>query len=432
MAGTALRRRPDYNHQVIASCSVLAGLLVLSAAAPHPQDGPDADVRIVIDGRAVRFNMVMNLAFVDGLVGLLREDEEALHPVEYGAVQDALVDYFKEHNRVRIDGVAVTPVVRGFEVAEPDLSLLPLFPRMGVRALIKLRLVLEYTAKTRPGKVAMKWGAYPPDIVLATPDGVPPVTVQAQLLADGTDRVIRFRQEEPEYVWHRDAAAAAARFLPVPQAAAAATVSVPLLSVALLVGLLACVIVPRLRRALPILGPVVVVAAVLSWDTARIEIATPAGSQLPSEQEALAIFQPLHANIYRAFDYTSESEIYDALARSVEGSLLDALYNQIYRSLIMQEEGGAVSRVKEVTPIRTEVREIGLLPPGGRPGFRVRARWRVLGVVHHWGHSHARTNEYEAEYAVALAEPGWRIAGHRVLESIRVEAAPELPPENGK
>ena len=133
----------------------------------------------------------------------------------------------------------------------------------------------------------------------------------------------------------------------------------------------------------------------------------------------------MHANVYRAFDYTAESDIYDALARSVDGSMLDELYEQVYRGLIQQEQGGAVSRVQEVRPLDLEVVAIGELPDDGRLGFLVDARWQVDGRVTHWGHSHDRTNEYRARYAVVQTDAGWRIGGSQILESLTVSATPE-------
>jgi len=111
----------------------------------------------------------------------------------------------------------------------------------------------------------------------------------------------------------------------------------------------------------------------------------------------------------------------------VHGDLLDRLYNEIYRSLIMQEEGGAVSRVQAVNPLETEIESIGLLPPDGAPGFAVVTRWQVEGAVFHWGHSHFRTNEYQARYGVIATDAGWRIADSQVLEQRRVDASPIEP-----
>ena len=146
--------------------------------------------------------------------------------------------------------------------------------------------------------------------------------------------------------------------------------------------------------------------------------------ELPTEAEALAIFEPLHENIYRAFDYTDESAVYDALSQSVDGELLAGLYDEVYRSLVLQEEGGAVSKVTAVRHDRMDVGEIGLVGPEGRVGFRLECQWQVDGAVYHWGHAHTRTNEYVAEYTIHAGESGWRIAASQPIEQRRVDAQP--------
>ena len=112
-----------------------------------------------------------------------------------------------------------------------------------------------------------------------------------------------------------------------------------------------------------------------------------------TEEQALQVFGALHANIYRAFDYRDESDVYDALARSVSGELLRSLYDQIYASLVLQEEGGAVCKITSVDVQEAEVlaREAATQ---AQQRFDVQATWQVNGSVFHFGHSHHRTNEY--------------------------------------
>ena len=53
-------------------------------------------------------------------------------------------------------------------------------------------------------------------------------------------------------------------------------------------------------------------------------------------------------NIYRAYDYGDQSDVYDALAHSVNGPLLDELFLKIQSGLRMKEQGGAIANVQEV------------------------------------------------------------------------------------
>ena len=79
----------------------------------------------------------------------------------------------------------------------------------------------------------------------------------------------------------------------------------------------------------------------MTWPFLRWEFPVPfVGPPPVSAAEADAIFGALHRNIFRAFDYREENDIYEALARSVDGGLLVDLYLQIRRGLEMRTQGG--------------------------------------------------------------------------------------------
>ena len=67
-----------------------------------------------------------------------------------------------------------------------------------------------------------------------------------------------------------------------------------------------------------------------------------------SDEDATQVFAQLHKNMFRAFDYQDESDVYDALSKSVDGELLRQLYLDINQSLKVKEQGGAIARVNEV------------------------------------------------------------------------------------
>ena len=135
---------------------------------------------------------------------------------------------------------------------------------------------------------------------------------------------------------------------------------------------------------------------------------------LPDEAEAAAIFTGLHRDIYRAFDHDEEGAIYDALAGSVDGRLLDRIYVEIYEALVMREHGGARAKVHEVEMLDRQVLG-GVAADRDGPSFRVRAQWEVTSSVVHEGHEHVRVVEYEGLYTVARREEGWRIVDDKIL-----------------
>jgi hypothetical protein len=408
-------------------------------SALHPKDGPDADVSFVLGGDSLRATMIFNLAFLDDVLGVLREDSAYLHPAEYAGVEDALVAQLKAEHQVLVDGVPVTPVPVEFEVMDADPKLVPLFPTYGARALTQVRLVLDHPVKSPPDRIGLVWGSFPLEAPWQNSGGDAPMVVNARLAVGGDETLIAFRHDEPESTWHRDLTTSSGpAFDEVPAASLPDRLSVHLgsLLAALVGGALLLLMGAERRQRLTggVLG-ITGVAALVLWPVAVIELPSGGAGDL-DEARAAAVFAPLHANIYRAFDYTAESDIYDALARSVDGELLGDLYDQVYRGLVMAEHGGAVCRVQEVRPVSVEVEQLGALPGDDAPGFSVRAVWQVDGIVRHWGHSHWRTNEHEGRYTVAARDGGWRIVGSTMLDQKRIAgspieegpAAPEPPP----
>ena len=133
-----------------------------------------------------------------------------------------------------------------------------------------------------------------------------------------------------------------------------------------------------------------------------------------ANEDASQVFAQLHKNMFRAFDYHHESDIYDALAKSVDGDLLRQLYLDINESLKIREQGGAVSKVQEVILVETEKTSPEESFAGSDPGFAVKSKWNLIGTVEHWGHIHQRTNQYDATFNVQLKDEAWKITSMKV------------------
>jgi hypothetical protein len=157
---------------------------------------------------------------------------------------------------------------------------------------------------------------------------------------------------------------------------------------------------------------------VYKWDNPGA-LALPAVTAISAgEKSRPAVAESLLRNVYRAFDYHTESDIYDALARSVQGDLLADLYLKIKQGLIMQEQGGAVAHVQEVNVVHTEPAE-----GKSKDGFTERVTWQVEGTVEHWGHIHMRVNEYSAELEIEPAGGFWKITAMNVSRQSQVKSA---------
>lgn len=163
--------------------------------------------------------------------------------------------------------------------------------------------------------------------------------------------------------------------------------------------------------------------------------ATPVAPSNPADP--VVVSAPARAGLVGAQDAAA----YDALARAVDGPLLDWMYRQVFEALVQREHGGAVARLQdlsvlaaEITPAPAAVGAAGD-PPGAAEdaAFGVEARWRVTGEVRHLDHTHRRTFEFSGRYVLAprgavaagADHGGYRIVALQVHDQTRIDA--EVP-----
>ena len=410
---------------------------ISNAAALHPQDGPHVDLRFRLEQRAFVASLSMNLVFLDWVLEVPREDAERVDPSELGVLGPRLEAYFAAQMPVEIDGVRVAPILRDLRLNDPDEVLLPLFPISGWRGLRKVEFFLDYPVKSAPDTISVVWPAYPPDLLSVLPSK-PPLEIAVEWTADGLRSQHTFTRAEPGFTWRRPTGGIESRLerVPVPPAPEPLVPAwATLAMLVFIVGFAGAALSRQSPRAALGSGlfAAVIVLVLRPMGPAFLAFGTRAPRELPSA-DAAATFEALQANLYRAFDYEQESAIYDALARSVSGGLLEETYLGVRRALVMEEEGGAMSRVVAVRPVRTGLVSQGeiALDDGRRVrAFTVDATWQVDGRVTHWGHSHDRTNEYDGRFTVAAEEGGWRIHDAEITRQERVDrgAAPAPAPQ---
>jgi len=141
------------------------------------------------------------------------------------------------------------------------------------------------------------------------------------------------------------------------------------------------------------------------------------GASLDDEKAHEVVDGLLH-NIYRAFDFRDEEQIYDVLDRSITGDLLTETYLETRRGLELVSQGGARVKVKDIELLELETE------PAEGGGFDAKATWIVAGSVGHWGHNHQRINQYQAELNVSPVGGAWKLNGLDILLEERVAVAP--------
>jgi hypothetical protein len=423
----------------------VAAVAALAAArvAAHPHAGPtathehrDFGLEITITDERVRYDVVLSNACLNLVVP---RDRRGLRlapagerfafrdPAQEQAERAAFERVFTRHNPVRADGIELVPQLA-------DMYFLPAVDATGpgghADAPPDAHVTVDYPLPLAPREVQLGWDLYPPVPARDIFGEVTPFELVARLDAGGESRIVVFTKEQPTITWRAPQTPPSQRIAPAMVTYGPRRGRVPVAGIVLLAAGAALGLAgrkpARRRWALPaavLCGIAGVTAcgtewgsAVVAWPGARVAVH-------PEGEAAGRLCGALVRNIYRAFDFQTESDIYDVLAESVDGPLLERIYQEVYASLIAREQGGAVSRVKDVEILAAE-------PGPAEEGFAVRCRWRVYGVVYHWGHVHERVNEYAARYVLAPREGRWKIVAASVSEQQRV-ASPQAREAGG-
>jgi hypothetical protein len=333
--------------------------------------------------------------------------------------REEIEQFFRENCPIKLDGIVVQPVLTSLKLEDFEAAD-HLMKQMDI---VYVGLKMEYSLKREPKQIAMKWGFFAqphegeefPEIS-DEPSAVvdDPQEVVADFIIHGDPDqydLVYFSPREPEYIWHRPAPERSEEEL-----AAVTTVRL---------GGAASASARRYGffgggAGLALLGLVVGrgkgKGKAKMWTggvLASLGIACFAGgfvqpkNDLPLlEQEAVETFKALQANIYAAFDHNTEDEIYDALAQSVDGALLDHVYNDVFESLILRSEGGVMAKVQKVEVLKADVTAV---PADTSDSYVIDCIWRVHGFVKHYSHTHRRLNEYHASYEMAPRDGKWKI-----------------------
>ena len=189
----------------------------------------------------------------------------------------------------------------------------------------------------------------------------------------------------------------------------------------------------RKRLGRTVIGPGVIIilltsGAMFSWAySPTFAVGRPAAmaGQLNDEESRL-LLGTLLKNVYRAFDFREEEDVYDKLALSVSGDLLADVYLQNRKSFAVQKAGGAQAKIREVAVQQATAERVD-----GQPlAYRIHGNWSATGTVGHWGHVHMRQNVYDALVTVTGVDGNWKITGLELLEEKRVD--PGAPPDTGQ
>jgi hypothetical protein len=312
-------------------------------------------------------------------------------------------DFLREHHPVTIDGETLAPellranflrrTLRNSSVVDPPEDLPLDSATVGV--------IFAYATPGMPERASLRWDLWNERIRSVPVAAVDPAGPLPSILSE----------EDPVLEWQNFIRFPVMPTLTVnespPSAVdrAAAALRWPLAGVASILVLALVRAGPR-RRALGLTA-----VALLLFSAASFALA---GRARVEGERAERLVSGLLHNVYRAFDFRDEGQIYDVLSRSASGDLLEQLFLDTRRSLEIASQGGARARVKEIEVLDLEI------APDDDDGLVARARWNVAGSVGHWGHVHRRTNQYHAELGLAPIDGEWKLIRLEVLEETRL------------
>ena len=365
---------------------------------------------IYLNDQEARHEILVPLVTFEKWLPLERADPAFITVAEQDAARQKIGEWFRGRNPVEIDGIPVKAVLQRLQFFGLDINDFAqnAEPRRISAYQARLGIILGYPAKAPPNRVRLTWETF---------HEAAPFLRSVVFDRDLKPSEEFFVKDKPRFEWTREGNPPAPvpfeTTLVIPPSAGISMITLALFVAVPVFGL--ALRIKTGRTGWSLLGSgVLLIAGVCFWNhPSQISFSQP---KKIDEQTITGHASTLLHNIYRAYDYKNESDVYDALEHSVAGDLLEELFLKIQAGLRMQEQGGAVARVKDVT-----IQDIAVADASAHPEITLDCTWRVRGTVEHWGHIHTRENEYAARMKISTTpEARGRIVGFEVTDEKRV------------
>lgn len=388
---------------------------------------------IYINNHEVRHEVLIPLATLAALIDFERADNRFLDVSEQATARKKIEAWFSSGNPVTIDQKQIAPTFDRIDFYGLDLKdfAIQAEARKVSMASGRVGVIMSHPTDQPPEKVAVMWDMF--NHAIRSVDSV--IFAYDETLTKAFSKFLA----DNTFTWQTKSKRELPRLTPVATQLGDWTpdvtfrtpwFSVIMGSIAFAVWILKPLLTISFTRLIAGSLIALLTAIVFHWSTPLanrasipIPFASPREFKLP-DAEAQCIFEKLHTNLFQAFDFREPSDVYDALANTVDGPLLRELYLDIQRSLKMREQGGAVAKIDHVETIRSEpTDEISINRSNEnardemiknqtsfkRPTFGWQCEWNLSGTVEHWGHIHQRINQYDAKFNVSACDGNWKI-----------------------
>ncbi len=373
---------------------------------------------LYLEPREIRFEILVPLLTLETWLPLQREEADYLSVAEQDAMEKALPGFLQEVCHTHIDGMEITAQLDRldfFTLDIRDFAKKQERKKVGV-ANARVGMILSFPTKGNFQSASLEWSFF---------NEVTPLLNTMTYVFDQPGERFFFTDNERTWQWQSPKHASGPQvssWLSLPPVPSMPTMPLSLLFLlaAFSGGAFA------LKRNWKIAVPLLVLGGWFGWwNPVWQQMVIPHPTKeapLPTPPEQNKIAEVLLRNIYRSFDYLQDADVYSALSRSADGDYLEQLYLQIKKGLILTEQGGAHSRVRNVQWLESEPTSHLMRAQS----FSLSVKWEITGTVEHWGHIHTRRNAYLAELEVKAVDDEWKLVDLEVLDEDQVESSTQL------
>jgi len=362
---------------------------------------------IYIEPVEMRHEILIPLATLATILPIKHQDPAFVEIGEQDAIREQIRNWLKDQNPVVINGTRIIPEFTRIDFYSLNLSDFAAQAAAQKVSMASGRVGIIMTYKTPDDSirdVSQSWSTFystmtkVPAVVIAYPNSMSKFEFSRFNTAEDNTLTWKCKPEDlPKQISSVDAV-----YSPKPTMRLLAGSAV-LAAAALLLLQKTSATVGRVTAG------VLLIVAVVAWKPLSVEIDHPWKSpEELSPDQAKNVFTALHSGLYRSLDFGTEDRIYDALAQTVDGELLEDLYLQLRQSLELRDQGGAIARIRSVEydAGAAVARKESVVP---WPGFQYKSTWTVSGTVEHWGHVHERQNQFDAVFTIEPREGHWKI-----------------------
>lgn len=365
---------------------------------------------LYVEPYEVRHELLGRLKDLEDWIDLGYGMDDMIEVDEQDSIKQLVADFLVKRNVVRIDGEARKPIIDRIHFVEVQLSGIQIMeiPKPLPYASAIIGIIFAYPDPGMPKEVTVHWDMFNEKIqrvpsMSVDPAGPWPYDLQP------SDSVLTWTNFLKHYK------------LPTisEQKVETASVHVPLFSIIFLLMLLFMLFrnnwsLKGLSKWRKFFFVLYILLGIIAFPVGYAMHIPFLDKLSYSEPEAKELISQLLKNTYRAFDFREEGDVYDKLALSNDDRLLQRIYLETRKSMVIENQGGIEAKVDEV--LVTAVNEAA----DQKEEIAYRCNWIVKGEVGHWGHKHRRINQYDAIIQLRPVDGAWKMYDLEIIEELRL------------